>query len=189
MSRSQWEDKWSVFPAKYGLGTASGSFDGWDWFGHNGGFPGHITRTAVVPGQRLSISCLSNAADGMGPIWADGALAILKRFADEGAPDPQLADWRGRWWSGGALDLLPVGQKVLVATPGLANPIARAPELTVGAPDEATISQASAFASYGEPVRLVRGPDGAVQAVMLAGTRMVSEAELAAEFVARYERA
>jgi len=76
---------------------------------------------------------------------------------------------------------------VIMASPGLANPVLRAGELTVTGPDQAFISQAGAFASFGEPARLVRGPDGAVAEVHIAGNRSVSEAALAAELVARYE--
>lgn len=190
MIRPQWEDRWApAAPQTYGLGTISGAFDGWDWFGHSGGFQGYLTRTAVVPEVRLSISVLTNAADGLSGPWLDGALAILKRFKDEGAPDPKLADWSGRWWSvWGPNDLVPAGQKVLVAVPGLANPVAKATELTVHG-DAATISQAGAFASYGEPARLLRGADGKVTGVMLAGGRLIGEAELAAELTARYDPA
>jgi CubicO group peptidase (beta-lactamase class C family) len=190
MSRPQWEDKWGAIPQKYGLGTISGTFDGWDWFGHSGGFQGYVTRTAVVPEHGLSISVLTNAVDGAAGVWLDGALAILKRFKDEGAPDPKLADWSGRWWSvWGPNDLVPVGGKVLVTAPGLGNPVGKATELTVNGDDAATISQAGAFASYGEPARLIRGADGEVEALMLAGARMVSEAALAEELTAKYGRA
>lgn len=190
MTRPQWEDKWApAAPQKYGLGTISGAFDGWDWFGHSGGFQGYITRTAVVPDERLSISVLTNASDGPSGFWLDGALAILKRFKEEGAPDPKLADWSGRWWSvWGPNDLVPVGQKVLVAVPGLTNPVAKATELTVNGGDTATISQAGAFASYGEPAKLIRGVDGKVAGVMLAGGSLIGEAALAAELTAKYER-
>jgi D-alanyl-D-alanine carboxypeptidase len=189
MSRAQWEDKWSVAPQKYGLGTISGTFDGWDWFGHSGGFQGYITRSAVVPEHDLSLSCLTNAVDGMSHLWLDGAMAILKRFKADGAPKADLADWSGRWWSvWGPTDLVPVGDKVVLGLPGLVNPVAKAAELTVTGPDEARISQSGAFGNYGEPARLERGPDGAVVAVRLAGGRMTSEAALTAELVERYER-
>ena len=78
MSRPQWEDKWAALPQKYGLGTISGSFDGWDMFGHSGGFPGYVTRSAVIPEHDLALSCLTNAVDGMSHVWLDGALSILK---------------------------------------------------------------------------------------------------------------
>jgi hypothetical protein len=60
--------------------------------------------------------------------------------------------------------------------------------VTVSGPNEGLISQAGGFGSFGEPVRLVRGPDGAVTGVQVAGTRMVSEAELAAELTQKYDR-
>jgi CubicO group peptidase (beta-lactamase class C family) len=187
MSRPQWEDKWAALPQKYGLGTISGSFDGWDMFGHSGGFPGYVTRSAVIPEHDLALSCLTNAVDGMSHVWLDGALSILKRFKADGAPSAELADWSGRWWSaGGVLDLVPVGDKVVLSAPGLTNPMAKASELTVTGPDRARISQAGGFASYGEPASLIRDATGAVVAVQLAGSRMVTEADLTAEMLGRY---
>ncbi|HXQ16258.1 MAG TPA: serine hydrolase domain-containing protein [Caulobacteraceae bacterium] len=189
MSRSQWEDPWSVAPMKYGLGTISGAFSGWEWFGHSGGFLGYITRTAVIPDHDLALSCLTNAVDGPSHFWLDGALSILKRFKEDGAPNPDLADWSGRWWSvWRPTDLVPIGDKVMLSLPGLLSPIAKAPELTVTGPDEARISQAGAFANYGEPVQLIRNAAGAVTAVRLAGEDMVGEADIAEELTGRYER-
>ncbi len=189
MSRQQWKDPWSPVDVGYGLGTMSGRFDGWDWFGHGGGFQGYLTRTATIPAEHLTLSCLTNAADGPSTAWQDGIMAILKRFRDAGAPKAELADWSGRWWSvWGASDLMPVGDKVLIAAPGLANPVAKAAEITVTVPDEGRISQAGGFGSFGEPVRLIRGPDGRLTGVQLAGTLMVREADLTAELLGRYER-
>jgi CubicO group peptidase (beta-lactamase class C family) len=189
MSRQQWKDPWSPFDVGYGLGTMSGRFDGWDWFGHGGGFQGYLTRTATIPAEHLTVSCLTNAADGVSTPWLDGIVAILKRFHHDGPPAAELADWTGRWWSvWGASDLLPVRGKVLLATPGLANPLLKAGEVTVSGPDEGRISQASGFGSFGEPVSLVRGSDGAVTGVQVAGTLMVREDDLAAELTGRYER-
>ncbi|HLY78983.1 MAG TPA: serine hydrolase, partial [Caulobacteraceae bacterium] len=189
MSRAQWEDRWAVAPQRYGLGTISGTCDGWDWFGHSGGFQGYVTRSAAVPEHDLSISCLTNAVDGMSHLWLDGALAILKRFKEDGAPQADLADWSGRWWSvWGPTDLVPIGDKVILALPNLANPVAKAGELTVTGPDDARISQAGAFANFGEPARLIRDETGGVTDVRLAGGRLIREEALAAELVARYER-
>jgi D-alanyl-D-alanine carboxypeptidase len=189
MSRPQWEDPWSVAPMSYGLGTISGTFGEWRWFGHSGGFQGYVTRTAVIPDHDLSLSCLTNAVDGQSHLWLEGALAILKRFKEGGAPSAKLADWSGRWWSvWRPTDLVPVGDRVVLSLPGLQNPIAKAAELTVTGPGEARISQAGAFANYGEPAQLIRDAAGAVTALRLAGEDMVAEAALAAELIARYER-
>ena len=115
-------------------------------------------------------------------------MSILKRFQEAGAPIAAVSGWTGRWWSvWGPTDVVPIGDKVLLAVPGAASPFAKVGELTVTAPDEATISYAGAFASYGEPARLIRDADGAVTTVQIAGGRLVTEAALAAELVERYE--
>jgi hypothetical protein len=151
--------------------------------------PGLCNENATIPAQDLTVSCLTNAVDGLAHTWLDGALAILKRFQEDGAPAPALADWSGRWWSAwGVTDLVPVGEKVLLASPGMTNPFLKVPELTLTGPDAARISQAGAFASNGEPARLVRNGDGTVVEVLIAGGRSVTEAALPAELVARYER-
>ena len=117
----------------------------------------------------------------------DGALNILKRFPAVGAPTAEAPGWSGRWWSvWGPSDIVPMGDKILLAAPGLANPFDKVAELTVTGPDEAKIAEAGAFDRYGETVRLVRGPDGAVTEVWIASGQMLPEAELVAELVARY---
>ena len=188
MSRSQWKDPWSAIPITYGLGTIGSTFDGWEGVGHSGGFQGYLSRTSTVAAHDLTVCCLTNAIDGPAHVWLDGAMAILKRFQESGPPAPAVIDWTGRWWSvWGRTDLVPAGDKVFLATPATGNPLMKAGELTVTNPDEARISQAGAFASYGEPARLIRGEDGQVAEVMIAGSRLVSEAVLAAELTGRYE--
>jgi CubicO group peptidase (beta-lactamase class C family) len=188
MSRPQWKDAWSSLAQSYGLGTISGAVDGWDVFGHSGGFQGYVTRTAVVPAEGLAVSCLTNAVDGLSHAWLEGTLAILKRFREDGPPNPDLADWCGRWWSvWGPTDLVPVGDKVLTAAPGLANPFLKVGEVMLTGPDQGRVSQAGAFANFAEPASLVRGADGAVVEVRIGGGRSVTEAALAAELVERYE--
>ncbi|HVJ52951.1 MAG TPA: serine hydrolase domain-containing protein [Aliidongia sp.] len=188
MTRRHWAEAHSSGQRHYGLGTGSGKLGDWDWFGHSGGFQGYITRTTTIPAERLTLSILTNAADGPAQGWSDGALHIFQRFAKEGAPAAELADWRGRWWgSWGAFDLLAMKDKVLVASPGLTNPLLDASEITVIGPDEGRIALAGSFANHGEPASLERGPDGTVAAVKLGGSRLQPEAELAAELKAKYE--
>ncbi len=187
MTRPQWKDAFSPIPRSYGLGTISDDLDGWSAFGHSGGFPGYITRTAVIPDKDLAISCLTNAVDGPSHAWLEGAVAILKRFHTDGPPAEALSDWNGLWWGlWGATHLLPVGDRVLLANPSLANPLQKVPELTLTGPDEARIGEAGAFASYGESARLIRSADGAVAEVRIAGGRLLPEAVFAAEVEARY---
>jgi CubicO group peptidase (beta-lactamase class C family) len=189
MSRQTWQAPWSPAPITYGLGTIGSTFGGWEGVGHSGGFQGYLSRTATVAAHNLTVSCLTNAIDGPSHVWLDGAMAILKRFQESGPPSPALADWTGRWWSvWGVTDLLPAGDKVFLANPAMANPLLKVGELTATGADEARISEAGAFAHYGEPARLIRGDDGQIREVRLAGDRLIPEAALAAELTARYGR-
>ena len=189
MTRPQWRDPYSSLERSYGLGIITGALEGWEWFGHSGGFQGYITRTAAVPSQDLAISVLTNAVDGMAHAWLDGALHILRRFQAAGHPTAAAADWSGRWWSvWGAQDLVPMGDKVLLAAPNQPDPFLNVPELALTGPDTARIAQAGAFASYGEPVRRVRGRAGRVTELRIAGSAALPEAALATELLARYGR-
>jgi len=188
MTRAQWRDPHSTVDQSYGLGIISGTLGDWDWFGHGGGFLGYLTRSVVVPKQHLAVSILTNAVDGYAHPWTDGALHILRAFAKAGAPRADLAEWTGRWWSvWGAVDLVPMGQKVLVALPDLPDPVARVAELEITRPDQARIVQASAFGSYGEAARLVRDETGRVTEVRLGAGTLVPEHVLSAEMRARYD--
>ena len=212
MARRQWRDPHGSVERWYGLGTLSSSLAGadatWDSFGHTGGFPGTVTRTVCVPAQGLAVSVLTNASDGLSHVWLDGVLHILRAHLQHGGPSPQTAPWRGRWWSlGGAADLLPVGDRVLVANPGLPNPLQDASEITVlGTAESAAesdadlganagrvpdtllgrITQAGGYASHGEPAQLSLDASGRATALKLGGMLYKPEAEVAAELLLRY---
>jgi CubicO group peptidase (beta-lactamase class C family) len=191
MTRPQWRDAYNPVERAYGLGTIHGahgeSHGEWAWWGHSGGFQGYITQTAHVPAHDLTLSVLTNALDGWAHLWLDGALSILKRFAAEGPPAKSLAGWSGRWWSGwGAVDLVPMGRKVLAAAPALAQPFQKVPELTPTGPDSATITLAGGFASHGEPVTRQRDRRGRPTALRLAGGTLLPEAAAMKDMEARY---
>jgi hypothetical protein len=160
---------------------------GWDWFGHGGAFQGFISRTAMLPEASLTISLVTNAIDGPAAIWVVGVTEILRRFAREGAPARRLADWTGRWWSiWRALDLVPMGDKVVVAHPDLANPFEEAAEISVSGRDRGRLVLANGFDSHGEEVRRLRNRRGDVVGVRLGGGEYRAEARLAAEMEKRY---
>jgi len=186
MTHPRWRDEHSAIEAGYGLGIITGSFAGWDWFGHSGGFQGYLTRTVVVPKHEIAVSLLMNALDAAPAVWSDGVLHILSRFQQEGAPTRKTRDWTGRWWSlWGTTDLVPMGDKVLMALPALPAPFLKAGELAVSGKDTAKIALAGAFGSHGEPVRRVR-KGGKVVEVRPASGRLVPEAALAKETRKRY---
>jgi hypothetical protein len=186
MIRPQWSDAYSPIQTGYGLGIITGTFAGWDWFGHSGGFQGYLTRTSVVPAHGIVVSLLTNAADAVPALWSDGVLHILATFQKHGAPTAKTRDWTGRWWGvWGTTDLVPMGDKVMCAMPGLATPFLKVSELTVTGKDKARITQAGAFGNHGEPATRVR-KNGKVTQVRIGPGNLVPEAVLKKEVLARY---
>ncbi len=188
MVRAQWRDPHSSIERYYGLGTMSGSLAGWDWFGHSGGLQGYITRTCVLPAPQLAVSVLTNAVDGLAHPWLEGAVHILRAFADNGAPSRRAGAWSGRWWTlWNPIDLVPMADKVLVARPDLPNPFLDASEIRLRGRSEGRIALAGGYASHGEPARLERGRRGGIVEVRLGGTRYRAEGRVAREMAARYK--
>jgi CubicO group peptidase (beta-lactamase class C family) len=188
MVHRRWREPHSSLERYYGLGTISGGGDGWDWFGHSGGLQGYISQTRVLVEQDLAVSVLTNAADGWAGAWLDGIVHILQTFARHGAPSDKVKDWTGRWWSlWGAVDLVPMGNRVLVAVPAMWTPFQNATEIKVDGRTKGRIALAGGYGSHGEPVRAERKKSGATTAVWMAASKLVSEQEIAAELLARYE--
>lgn len=192
MWHRHWKDPHNSVERWYGLGSMSGSLDGshdWLWWGHTGGFPGTITRTAHVPAQGLTVSVLTNAADGPSHAWADAILHLLRMHQHRGAPSRRTSAWQGRWWSlWGAMDLVPVdGDRVLVLNPAQpSNPMLDAQELQVTSPRDARIALAGGFMSHGEPAEMRRDARGRATAFRLAGTWLKREGDIARELRHRY---
>jgi CubicO group peptidase (beta-lactamase class C family) len=189
MVRGRWRYLHSNLERYYGLGVISSKTDEWEWFGHSGGFQGFASRTVALPEPALAVSVITNAVDGPTDRWMDGAIHILASFAKHGAPTREARDWTGRWWNlWGAVDLVPMGDKVIVAAPSLPNPLTDASEISVSGADCGRISLAAGLARHGEDVRRVRGRNGKVEELWLGGMRLLPEAVAAAELEQRYGR-
>jgi hypothetical protein len=114
-------------------------------------------------------------------------MSILRVFADRGAPSRRIRDWTGRWWTlWGAMDLVPLGERVVVANPNFIDPFTAATEIEVTGRDVGRISLASGYASHGEAVRRTRNKAGTVTDVWLAGAELKPEKNVAAEMERRY---
>jgi CubicO group peptidase (beta-lactamase class C family) len=187
MTRRHWRNPHASIEGYYGLGTMSGSTAGWDWFGHTGGLHGYISRTAVIPACELTIAIFTNSSDGWALPWVDGAMHILRAFSTRGAPQKQVRDWTERLWSTwSAFDLVPIGDRVLVATPQAINPFMDVAEIQVTGKDKGTIAASMGYSSYGEAVRRVRGKNGKVTEVWLAGSKLRPEKVVAEELTRKY---
>jgi len=186
MTRRHWRNPDTTLEGYYGLGTISGSVDGWIWFGHSGAMPGYITRTATLVEPDVTVSILTNAIDGWAGFWMDGVFSILRAFEKSGTPEARVRDWTGRWTSmWRAIDLVPMGNKVVLSIPSALFPFANTGELRVAKRDAAHISRAEGFGSFGEPVRRVR-KRGKVAEVWLGSTKCIPETELGKEIKSRY---
>jgi CubicO group peptidase (beta-lactamase class C family) len=187
MVRPQWRYPHTNVERYYGLGVSSGKTAEWPWLGHGGAFQGFASRSAVLPNRSLAVSLVMNAVDGPADQWLDGVIHILATFAKNGSPKNELPDWTGRWWSlWGAVDLVPMGETVMVAAPSLPYPFTEASEISVSDKDIGRFTAATGLARYGESVRRIRRADGTVGEVWFGGTRFVPEAEAAAELEKRY---
>ena len=187
MVRGQWRDPHSTVERYYGLGTMSGRFGAWRWFGHSGGLQGYITRTAVLPQTELALCVLTNAVDGLAHPWLEGAIGVLRAFSQHGAPSRTARGWTGRWWTlWNPIDLVPMGGKVLVARPDWPNPFLDASEIRPRGRSEGRIALAGGYASHGEPARLQRSRRGTIVEVRLGGSRYRSEIRVAREMTGRY---
>jgi D-alanyl-D-alanine carboxypeptidase len=193
MQRRQWRDPHGTLERWYGLGSISTHHGEWTGWGHSGGFQGVITRTVSIPEQQLAVSVLTNAADGPSHLWLDGALSVLRAFATHGAPPRRHAAWTGRWWSlWGPMDLLPMGDCVRLANPGLTNPLLDATEIEVlrrsrDGTERGQVALAHGYGHHGEATRLDRDARGRTTAFWLGGNQMLPEARVSQELARRYE--
>jgi CubicO group peptidase (beta-lactamase class C family) len=187
MTRPQWGNPDTAFERHYGLGIISGKLGDWEWFGHSGGLLGYVSRSCVVPKQDLSISLLANSVDSPTWLWLDGILHILQAWAKRGAASAEVRGWDGRWWSAwGCVDLLPMGDRVLMAVPALLNPVGEAAEIEVIGPDSGKVVRADGYGHYGETVRRVRNDAGETVEFWMMGSQLVPEAVLADDLTRRY---
>ena len=187
MIRRHWRNPDATDDSYYGLGIMSGVKAGWENFGHGGGLQGYISRTAVIPSCDLTIAVFSNASDGWAVLWLDGAMHILRAFADRGAPARRVRDWTGRWWTAsGAADLVPIGNRVLAASPVMGNPFMDSSEIEVTGRDSGRIVKAAGYASYGQAVRRTRSKAGKVTEVWMAGSKLRPEKAVMADLERRY---
>jgi hypothetical protein len=141
----------------------------------------------VIPACEVSITILTNSIDGWAAFWANGAMHILRAFRIHGAPNRRVRDWSGRWWTlWGAVDLVPMGNRVMAGNPHLINPFLDAAEIEVTGRDKGRIASAAGYASHGEGVRRSRNKAGHVTDIWLAGANVKREKALAVDMERRY---
>ncbi|PPF55414.1 penicillin-binding protein [Clavibacter michiganensis] len=140
--------------------------------GHSGGYPGHITRTAVDPASGWAVSVLTNAIDGPAAALSTGVLELL--LADSAAADAARAaldaPFTGRFanmW--GMQDIQVVGDRLLRIDPAAEHPLDAVDVLERTGESSARVVEGDGFGSVGEEVTADRGPDGGVERIRAGG--------------------
>jgi D-alanyl-D-alanine carboxypeptidase len=147
-------------------------------FGHSGGFPGHITKTAADPADGLVVCVLTNCIDGPARDMLHGiykAIDFFQRFSGQ-ALSRRLRRFEGRYlnlWS--SYDLVAAGEGAVLASPDTWSPFSEPDRLEVLDATTLRIADTSSFGSQGELVRFSLR-DGVVVSGTVAGTTVWPEA-------------
>lgn len=157
--------------AMYGLGLSISKVNNRTYYGHSGGYPGHITMSKFDPERKLSISVLTNAADGPAAVLCTAILRLIDRALDKDAKaevrEPaDLKKFEGRFaFLGGVTDIVALGGRLYAWSPTLENPAATVAGLEVVSDTELKVVDDEGFGGYGECVRYTFRDDGTVEKV------------------------
>lgn len=122
MQRVHWHAKAPAGDAPdYGLGMILQDIGKRRVVGHSGGFPGHITRSAADPVDRLVVVALTNAVDGPASSIVEGIYKIISYFQEntpDATPAHDLAALEGHYMSlMGERSIVVTGDRVVSVSP------------------------------------------------------------------------
>ena len=121
--------------------------------GHGGAYPGFITSTRFVAGDRVVAVVLTNAIDAPAPELTLTMLALVDHAQSCGADDGSARGVTGRYsglW--GTCDVVRLGSQLLVLDPDLPDPLVRRTELTAAGEGSWRITRTSGYGNPGELV-------------------------------------
>jgi len=168
MRHPAWQVKTEGAEQRYGLGLSVVKIGDADYFGHGGGYPGHITRTLVDAERRIVVSVLTNCIDGQAVQLAQAFVKLLDRAASEPAApaDVDLRRFTGRFsnlW--GVQDIVVLGGRLFAIDPTEADPVEEASELEVVDERTLRISERNGYGSHGEPMVFEFDAEGNITSV------------------------
>jgi CubicO group peptidase (beta-lactamase class C family) len=168
--------------SQYGFGLSISKVNGRTYYGHSGGYPGHITMSKLDLDRKLSISVFTNSNDGPAEQLTRAILCLIDLALDakgeartEPKPAEDLARFEGRFASlWGLTDVVNLGGRLYLLDPALANPAAEAHEMEVVSDTELKLVGDKGFRGYGEVMRYHVADDDAVDWVRgVTGQRLV----------------
>lgn len=166
--------QWTISDdVQYGLGLSITRINGRTYYGHSGGYPGHITMSKLDPDRRLSISVLTNSNDGPAASLCTAILHLIDLALDEKGeaktetqPAEKLRRFEGRFASlWGVTDVVNLGGRLYSLSPALDSPASEAAELEVVSDTELKVVGDKGFGGYGELMRYTFDDDGSVERI------------------------
>jgi CubicO group peptidase (beta-lactamase class C family) len=164
----------------YGLGLSITRINGRTYYGHSGGYPGHITISKLDRERRLAVSVLTNTNDGPAAILCEGILrlidlALTEKARTEPRKRKKLKRFEGRFASlWGVTDVANLGGRLYMMIPTAQNPAADAVEMDVVSNTELKPIGDKGFGGYGEFMTYTFTDSGKVASIRGAsGQRLV----------------
>ncbi|HEV2073707.1 MAG TPA: serine hydrolase domain-containing protein [Thermomicrobiales bacterium] len=176
--------QWTISDdTKYGLGLSISVVNGRTYYGHGGGYPGHITMSKLDLDRKLSISVFTNSNDGPALTLCTGILRLIDLALEEKAKtepkeEQTLETFEGRFatlW--GITDVVNLGGRLYALNPALDNPASEANELEVVSDTELKVVGDGGFGAYGETMRYTFNEDGSVDYIRGGGGAKLVPAE------------
>lgn len=164
--------QWTVTEdSSYGLGLSVSKSKDRTYYGHSGGYPGHITISKVDLDRKLSISVLTNSNDGPASVLVTAILNLIElALKDKAKTEPQDAEklrrFEGRFanlW--GITDVVNLGGRLYSLSPALQDPTSQAVELEVISDTELKVVGDEGFGGYGEVMRYTFAEDGSIERI------------------------
>lgn len=168
--------QWTVTDeSSYGLGLSITKDRGRTYYGHSGGYPGHITMSKLDLERKLSISVLTNSNDGPAAVLCGAILhlidlALSEKGKTERRKPKELEKFEGRFASlWGLNDVVNLGGRLYALAPTLPDPAAEATELEVVADTALKVVGDKGFGRYHETMLYTFRKDGRVKQIRGAG--------------------
>ncbi|HYU85043.1 MAG TPA: serine hydrolase domain-containing protein [Kribbellaceae bacterium] len=156
MQHPVWPVKTGDPDGRYALGLSVVKIGDRDYFGHGGGYPGHITRTLADPERRFVVSVLTSCVDGPALRLAQTFVKLVDRACEPYDDQPAAADLRrftGRFanlW--GVSDIALLGGRLFGLDPTVEDPAGDAAELEFVDDHSLRLSEKNGYGSHAEPV-------------------------------------
>ena len=176
--------QWTISDdTKYGLGLSISIVNDRTYYGHGGGYPGHITMSKLDLERRLSISVFTNSNDGPASTLCTAVLrlidlALVEKAKTEQKDAKELHRFEGRFatlW--GITDVANLGGRLYALNPALENPAFEANELEMVSDSDLKVVGDKGFGAYGETMRYTFKKDGGVDFIRGGGGAKLVPAE------------